>query len=397
MRVTKGSAADKAGILPGCILLDVGGRDALVDGTRYSDIVTWMRTAKRPLDLKLRCPLSPGEALTALSEDSRHSFVSVFAIVIGHSARRGCWNAEYTLGLLRSVCGYCGLDDARAFEPFLAPDLLSVTPRKVTKRQSAAQLFSVGNACAAFLPTIGATPQLRCQIWTHCLTLHMLSTGVYDARARVAFRACAIGLGFTAVWAAIEEERLASRVRAEIGFLMDNNGQGGISTPSNNVQNIDEAKEKANTLSSWGNFKKAAGIGAATIIGGGLIALTAGLAAPAIAAGIGTVAGGLGIGAATAGVVTFLGTTGGVVVLSSVLGVGAGGLTGFKMAKRLDGVDDFEFERILDGDENVEDAGMESSDTMSSTSGGTAAKPPASHLSTCISVSGWLHTLATLG
>ena len=198
----------------------------MVDGTRYSDIVTWMRTAKRPLDLKLRCPLSPGEALTALSEDSRFTFVSVFAIVIGHSARRGCWNAEYTLGLLRSVCGYCGLDDARAFEPFLAPDLLSVTPRKVTKRQSPCTAVPCGQCVVLhFSPHRSFTPQLRCQIWTHCLTLHMLSTGVYDAAG-----SCRISR--VRNWARVHcrKRRRGGKVGfqsapREIGFLMDNNGR----------------------------------------------------------------------------------------------------------------------------------------------------------------------------
>ena len=85
------------------------------------------------------------------------------------------------------------------------------------------------------------------------------------------------------------------------------------------------------------------------MLGGTLLAVTGGLAAPAIIGGIGALSavGGVG-GAAAGGVAGIAATTGGTAALITLLGVGGGGLAGYKMAHRIGDVDVFKFERLSD-------------------------------------------------
>lgn len=80
-------------------------------------------------------------------------------------------------------------------------------------------------------------------------------------------------------------------------------------------------------------------IGGATLLGGTLLAVTGGLAAPAIIGGIGalTAVGGT-AGTAAAGVATVAATTSGTAALITLLGFGGGGLAGFRMAHRTGGM-----------------------------------------------------------
>ena len=87
--------------------------------------------------------------------------------------------------------------------------------------------------------------------------------------------------------------------------------------------------------------RRIAMISAATVAGAGLCALTAGLAAPLVAAGVGTVFGG---GAAV------LGSATGIAVITTLFGAAGGGLVGYKMKRRIGGLEEFRFVPITMGE-----------------------------------------------
>lgn len=84
-----------------------------------------------------------------------------------------------------------------------------------------------------------------------------------------------------------------------------------------------------------GNWGKWAATGAGFVLGGVAIGLTGGLAAPVL---VPALAGLTGAG--------FLATSGGVVLVGTLFGLGGGGLAGYRVRRRLRGVDSFEFEEL---------------------------------------------------
>lgn len=98
----------------------------------------------------------------------------------------------------------------------------------------------------------------------------------------------------------------------------------------------DEAKERA---SKKGKAMKWAATGAGFVLGGALIGLTGGLAAPALAPLL----------AGTLGMAAFSGA-GGAVLIGTLLGVGGGGLASYRTHNRLKGVEEIKFEELKDRD-----------------------------------------------
>ncbi|KDN51418.1 DUF726-domain-containing protein [Tilletiaria anomala UBC 951] len=163
----------------------------------------------------------------------------------------------------------------------------------------------------------------------------------YDARARaVIFRACkAMGMAGIDVYQG--EKALAQ----SIFFLLQegrkaatNQDQGADplqSLPRDNprgawmntvsAHTVDREKRKAN----WAQWA-ATGMGFA--IGGSIIGLTGGLAAPLVAPALVGLTG-----------LSFLATTSGIVLMGTLLGLGGGGLAGYRVRQRLRGLDSFEF------------------------------------------------------
>uniref|UniRef100_A0A1I7Y4Q8 DUF726 domain-containing protein n=1 Tax=Steinernema glaseri TaxID=37863 RepID=A0A1I7Y4Q8_9BILA len=103
----------------------------------------------------------------------------------------------------------------------------------------------------------------------------------------------------------------------------------------------DESRKNREKAEKMKKVKRFAMIGAATGVGGVLIGLTGGLAAPLVAAGAGVV---IGTGAAAG-----IATTAGAAVLGSVFGVAGAGLAGYKMNKRVGEIEEFAVEPLTEG------------------------------------------------
>ncbi|XP_031478081.1 uncharacterized protein LOC116249093 [Nymphaea colorata] len=155
----------------------------------------------------------------------------------------------------------------------------------------------------------------------------------YDARHRVALRLLATW--FDIRWNKMEALELIISCSAM------------ASVKANEAQS--EVHENQTTWSRW---KQGGIIGAAALTGGTLLAITGGLAAPAIAAGFGALAPTLGtlvpvIGASGfAAAATAAGSVAGSVAVAASFGAAGAGLAGTKMARRIGDIDEFEFKRI---------------------------------------------------
>jgi hypothetical protein len=115
-------------------------------------------------------------------------------------------------------------------------------------------------------------------------------------------------------------------------------------------------------------------IGGVGIVAGTLFALTGGLAAPGIAAGVAAIAGAA---ASTAAVSTLTSAA----VVTTIFGVGGGGLAAYKMQRRTQGLTEFEF--------NKERGGKDHSDHNGRTDYGIAGDEEA-ELFSVLCISGWL-------
>ncbi|KAK7250792.1 hypothetical protein RIF29_33469 [Crotalaria pallida] len=156
----------------------------------------------------------------------------------------------------------------------------------------------------------------------------------YDARHRVALR-------LLATWLDVKWMKMEA-IEAMVAFY-------AMAFIKEQESNIEETQSKE---SKWAKWKRGGIIGAAALTGGTLLAVTGGLAAPAIAAGLGALAPTLGtlipvIGASGfAAAAGAAGTVAGSVAVAASFGAAGAGLTGSKMARRVGGVDEFEFKPI---------------------------------------------------
>ena len=330
------SLAHNAGVLPGSLVVSINDTPCVSEQMTYDEILCIMKSAPRPLKLVLSVSKTPSQQLASLSERVKRAVLSIFAITLGDASTAGRWSSsslkekekekekengkegvvvdavsneyDYVRTLLRQTCGTFGFDEEQSMN-FLP--LLSMNEQGAD--------ISTKDACSGFLPHLSTSPQVTCQTIMNSLALNLLTCESYDARARTVWRKFSNNLGFDDEWFAREEHLMAVRCQMEIDLLSD-----GAAAAENEVRERTIESE----TTTWSRWKKGLKIGGAVVVGGTLIALTAGLAAPAVAGGVAAVGTGLGISAATAGVVTFLSSTGGVIVLTSIFGTAGGGLTG---------------------------------------------------------------------
>ncbi|XP_077866965.1 transmembrane and coiled-coil domain-containing protein 4-like, partial [Saccoglossus kowalevskii] len=181
-----------------------------------------------------------------------------------------------------------------------------------------ASRFSYACVCAVSLGHLFETEYDRIQ---DLVTL-ALGSGEYDARMRVLIFHVAWHL--TVKWRHLErfEEVLVKMLKEQ-------------------EEETEEQKKERATNQKKKKRKRYALIGLATVGGGALIGLTAGLAAPLIAAGVGAV-----IGTSAAAALT---TTAGIAIMTSLFGAAGAGLTGYKMKRRVGAIEQFEFAPLSQG------------------------------------------------
>ena len=163
----------------------------------------------------------------------------------------------------------------------------------------------------------------------------------YDARARAVIFATSQAMGMEgidvyqgekalaqAIFFLLSEGRQAAEEKADGGDpLADLPRQDARGAWMNKVSESTVEKEKRKV--NWGKW---AATGAGFAIGGVIIGLTGGLAAPVIAPALVGLTG-----------VSFLATTSGIVLMGTLLGLGGGGLAGYRVQQRLRGLESFEF------------------------------------------------------
>jgi len=164
-----------------------------------------------------------------------------------------------------------------------------------------------------------------------------------------------------------------------------------LSTPGQNRESNSStkndrtrAKSKANngTTLTREQIVRGVKIGGAGLVAGTLFALTGGLAAPGIAAGVAAVAGAA---AGTAAVATLTSAA----VVTTIFGVGGGGLAAYKMQRRTQGVTEFEFNKETDAATDY-NSGIFSSDRGLGGHNDHAKSEIEAELFSVLCISGWL-------
>ncbi|KAI9007167.1 hypothetical protein BC832DRAFT_433011 [Gaertneriomyces semiglobifer] len=174
---------------------------------------------------------------------------------------------------------------------------------------------------------------IRYTILTH-LFIICIADGFYDARSRAVLRGVAEYLEVP--W--LDVVKLESTVAAQLRIYED----------SEEVRGRQDLVGKRNTADQRQRWIFT---GLATLAGGAVIGLTAGLAAPLIAGGIGVALGTFGV----SGVSAALSTTGALALITTGGVLTGGGMGGFKMLKRTKGISQFEFLSLTEGLRQIEE------------------------------------------
>ncbi|GAB5591731.1 hypothetical protein Unana1_06631 [Umbelopsis nana] len=154
----------------------------------------------------------------------------------------------------------------------------------------------------------------------------------YDARDRQLLLEVANIIQLSAA----DVEMAERSVGQEIYFKLEERGvasadQGRTTEMGERALTAMEDASKKNRAWRWVK------LGAGAAAGGAVIALTGGLAAPLVAP--------LVVGLTGA---TFFTTAGGIALMTSLFGLTGGGLTGWKMHRRTRGIEDFQFEQLME-------------------------------------------------
>ncbi|KAL1529917.1 hypothetical protein AB1Y20_000845 [Prymnesium parvum] len=330
--------------------------------------------AELPVPVKSAASMAAVQALKDLPEKGKFALSGVMAMLLGRHAAD--WSDPYCQQLLRQlVVGVLQLDDARyeALAPLAAAaDTAQSAPHDV-------------GAFVALLP-----PDLHQRSLLLCGLLVMLATGAgaaprlqakgYDARARQLLSEAAAALGVGWLVLAAHELVVAAEMKSVQRHAMGRKGKAPAEAEDGAAGA--EKAEKEGSRAKWKRRIAVAGVG---VVGGALIGVTGGLAAPAVIGGLAAVGGGISglggaaalLGAGVTGVATFLAGAGGVAIVTTVFGATGAGLAAIKMDKRLADVREFEFTQPDPAAVAEHVAGL--------TEGGSAVS-----LHVTIGVSGWL-------
>ncbi|KAF9293156.1 hypothetical protein BGZ88_005715 [Linnemannia elongata] len=170
--------------------------------------------------------------------------------------------------------------------------------------------------------------------WTLIADLFLISISdsVYDSRARVLLKTVGKHLGLDWNEIVLFEKGIMKQLQQQQAITND-----GLLKPDTKSRN-DESRKRRMIM-----------MGLATVGGGLVLGLSAGLFAPVIGAGIGAALAGAHITGATATAASaFLAGSGGIAVITSGAAVTGSGLAMKKMARRTAGIDTFEFLTIHD-------------------------------------------------
>ena len=162
--------------------------------------------------------------------------------------------------------------------------------------------------------------------WTVLCDLFLLLTseGNYDARSRTLLEQVAQALGLTWLDVTKFEKRIADTLEIE-------EGAEKLKDPKLIEERAAQSKKRRYIM-----------MGLATVGGGLVIGLSAGLFAPLIGAGLGAALGTIGIGGTSA----FLGGAGGAALITTTATLGGAQMAGRGMSKRTRGVRTFEFKAL---------------------------------------------------
>jgi hypothetical protein len=175
-----------------------------------------------------------------------------------------------------------------------------------------------------FMPQLGVTTFAeRMRILLLLLHFSIIAIGGYDARIRAMLRMMTNErlLGISWVFFTRQENRYALLVAQDLA-----------------------AHEKSSKSTS-SKVKKWAAVSAAGVGAGALLFFTGGLAAPALGAGLAS----LGIAGAASSAV-FLASTAGAILVATVFGGVGAGLVGWKLNRRISGLQEFRFEKLSKGE-----------------------------------------------
>lgn len=158
-------------------------------------------------------------------------------------------------------------------------------------------------------------PAATCWLAAHDFLCVAIEEGGYDARARVVLRRLCTELGV--LWRALVEfeNRIAEELRCSI-----------TETDAERNERVQRERQRRRRRWMW--------VGAAAVVGGVVIGITGGLAAPLVGAAIGV------------GGAAFLSSTGGIALTSALFGTMGAGLSSSRMSSRLSSVKEFQFERL---------------------------------------------------
>ncbi|KAJ1651937.1 hypothetical protein IWQ61_007612 [Dispira simplex] len=167
----------------------------------------------------------------------------------------------------------------------------------------------------------------------------------YDARSRAVVFQVASTLGVTDQGTVLDLEKLIAQAVYFTLEFTDPLVATEAPIPSQGVANWQARAQQAVANDNAKNrFWRYVATGTATALGAAAIGLTAGLATPLVIAGLG---------ALSISSFAFLSTAGGVALISSLFGLAGGGLTGYRMNRRVKGLSEFSFSELFTEDERL--------------------------------------------